>query len=201
MAIPPIKVEEQKQAFEYYWALGLTGTIGINQRVVRTAERFKRDRATVYKWKKENNWDLMEQIKNDMIDAAREQLSPESVAILQSDLLLILDQIVKEYLGYVLGEDGKPIKIRNPLDLKRVIEAKNALTGGPPKKETKDVNHKGTIAVLVGDKDLLQDLMEIKENDAEPLPVNDGVETVEGQRMEEADRGGSGSPETDTESS
>lgn len=194
-----IKEEEQRAAFEHYWILGLGGKLTINQRVERVAEKFKRDRGTIYKWKKNNNWDMMEEIKNDMVAAARDNLSPETLAVLESDLLLILDDIVKEYLGFVNGPDGKPLKIRNPLDLKRVIEAKNALTGGPPKKETKEVTHQGAIAVIHGDKDLLEDLMEIDNGKVESVPVNPGIEGVEGSRVEDTDGGRSGSTETDTE--
>jgi hypothetical protein len=193
----PVTDKEKKLAFEHYFAMGLTGTLTINQRMLRIAEKFGRDRTTVYKWKKDDMWDLKEELKYDMIEVARENLSPESLAVLESDLLNILNQIVTEYLAYVMDDDGSIMKIRNPLDFKRVIEAKNALVGGPPKKETKDVNHTGTVAVIVGDKDLLNSLMEIQESGDKPVQIHDGVEAVEGGTVEEADGGRLRSAEDD----
>lgn len=205
--------EHHKRAFELYYVLGLSGKRSTNQRVMGVCEKYGHDKGTVYKWKKEFDWDLKETIRNDIMAAAESKFSPEAILQVRYDLLIIAQEIVEEYCSWILTPEGKRLKIRTPLDFKRIIEAINALGGAPPTKETKEIT--GNIDHHVhGDDDLMDVLRKVQKGviseglpnkdtsgpvGANRLSDNDGVETVEGGEVELPDDGRSGTSESDTE--
>jgi hypothetical protein len=207
--------ERHRRAFELYYILGLSGKRTINQRVMAVCEKYGHDKSTVYKWKKEFDWELKETVRNDIMAAAESKFSPEAILTVRYDLLIIAQEIVEEYLSYILTPEGKRLKIRNPLDFKRIIEAVNALGGAPPTKETKEIS--GSIDHHVHtDNDLMNSLRKVQEDvnseglpdpgagesvGGDGLPINDGAKTVEGGEVEVPSDGRSGASNADNESS